>query len=134
MRILVLLIAGILTACATTLTEEEAAVCEGSQNCLVAALADKVQQKEYEAEDRRIRKNDEIVGMILSCHYAGHVMFYKKHSGLSKPLIDRHGMVNVPKYSNKLDFTCLSPFDARRALEKLGMGGDPRYGGRNGRY
>ncbi len=133
MKILVLLIAGILTACATTLTEEEAAVCKGSPNCLVAVLADKVQQEEYEAEDRLIRKNDEIVGYILSCHYTGYVMFYKKHLSASKPLIDRNGVVHVPRHSDVSDFACLSPFDARRVLEQLG-GGDPRYGGRDGRY
>ncbi|KKL10413.1 hypothetical protein LCGC14_2556090, partial [marine sediment metagenome] len=72
MRILVLLVAGILTACAmTTLTEQETAVCKGDQNCLVAALADKVVQEEYEREDRLIQRKEKIVSYILACHYAG---------------------------------------------------------------
>ncbi len=136
MRILVLLVAGILTACAmTTLTEQETAVCKGDQNCLVAALADKVVQEEYEREDRLIQRKEKIVSYILACHYAGNVMFYKKGVGsqISADLIDRYGVVHVPKHAHLIDFACVRPADARRILENLGVDCDPRTG-RCGRY
>ena len=136
MRILVLLIAGILTACATTtLTEQEALVCKGNQNCLVAALEDKVVQEGYELEDRRILRKEKIVSYILACHYAGNVMFYKRRMGtrIGGGLIDRHGIVNVPKHAHLQDFACVHPADVRDILENSGIGCDARYG-RCGRH
>ena len=131
MRILVLLIAGILAGCATTtLTEEEYVACKGDEHCLTAALANKVEQKEWEAEDRRILRQEEIVSYILSCHYQGHTMFYRKRTGGlgSTTLIDRHGYVNVPKHAVMQDFSCVHPADVRRVLKKLGVGCNPRHG------
>ncbi|MCB7128932.1 MAG: hypothetical protein J3T61_05280 [Candidatus Brocadiales bacterium] len=130
MKILVLLVAGILTACATTtLTEQETAVCKGNQNCLVAALADKVVQEEYELEDRRIQRKEKIVSYILACHYAGNVMFYKKRVGarIGSSLIDRYGVVHVPKHAHLIDFACVRLADARDILKDVGC--DPRRGG-----
>lgn len=130
MRVFAILIAlGFLTACATTtLTEDEYVACKGDQHCLVAALADKVEQDQWAAEDRRILREEEIVSYILACHYGGHVMFYRKWGGgvNSHELIDRHGVVRVPKHASISDFSCVRSDDARRILESMGIGTNSR--------
>lgn len=129
MRILVLIVAGLLTACATTtLTEDEYVACRGDQHCLVAALADKVEQEQWAAEDRRILRKEEIISYILACHYSGHVMFYKKWSGgpYGQELIDRHGFVHVPKHASIQDFRCVRNGDVRQVLKNMGVGSNDR--------
>lgn len=129
MKILVLMVTALLVACATTtLTEQETAMCEGNQPCLVAALADKVQDEQYAAEDKRILREEKIISYILGCHYAGHVMFYKRRSGglMAAELIDRHGYVNVPKHAYLQDFACVDSAEARRVLEQMGIGSNRR--------
>ena len=129
MRILVLLIAGILAGCATTtLTEEEYVACKGDEHCLTAALAIKVEDEQWAAEDRRILKEEEMVSYIIGCHYAGDTMFYRKWGGGigSNNLIDRHGVVHLPKHATIQDFSCVRAGDASLILERMGIGGNHR--------
>lgn len=129
MRIAVLLVAGLSVGCATTLTEDEYVACKGNQTCLVAALEDKIQQEKYEAEDRRIRHDEELAAYIIACKATGNVI-WEKRSGtrVSKPLVDKHGVVHLPRHASSLDFVCISPFDTRRILE--GINSDGRFGRR----
>lgn len=128
MKILMLLVAGLVMGCATTtLTEQEAAPCKGNQLCLVDALADKVQQEEYEAEDRRIRKNEKIVSYILRCKAHGWVIFENKMaSRVGKPLVDRDGVVNLPRGASLIDYSCVSPWEANQVIRRA-LGHDRRW-------
>lgn len=127
MRALILIVAGLLTACATTtLTEDEYVACRGDQHCLVAALADKVEQEQWAAEDRRILREEEISSYILTCHYSGNVMFYNKWGSVQKPLIDKYGYVNVPRHAHLQDFSCVHPGDVRLVLKRMGIGSNDR--------
>ncbi len=84
----------------------------------------------YMAEDRKIQKEEELVSYIKNCHEAGHVMFYRKHlaSRIGKQLIDRHGVVHLPRHSSLMDFSCVSSGEARLIIEQL-LGRD-RHGRR----
>ncbi len=118
-KLILLLVAGFVVGCATAPIEEDVEEFHTFEEW----------QKIYEAEDRKIQREDELVSYVKNCHERGHVIFYKKWGGrISKPLIDRHGQVNLPKHAHAIDFFCLTSRDAQLLLRQLTGGG--RYGRR----
>lgn len=79
MKILAALcIVSLATGCATTLTDEEAAKCEGNESCLVEALEDKVKQKQFESEHKQAVDSD------------NYNMCVKAYRNMNIPMIHRH--------------------------------------------
>jgi len=110
-------------SCAITLTDEEAASCKGNQPCLTEALDRKIETAEWTRIEARDAKEDKLRTFILGCNNAKGVLLQKGHSVHSrKPLIDRDGVVHLPRHAMRADYECVRPQDLADILCRSGLG------------
>ena len=112
--------------------------CSGEAVCIInttdAAIAAKIQQLEYEAEDRRIRRRDELIVFLNACdNTKGMVVVEFRRLGKSKLPDERvqrrsrrdYGYAythnNVSPRLRKHDVRCVNLQDFKRMLERAGL-------------